>query len=128
MDEGPKFLSRFTCLPHQRAPAEQLALANRYKTECLANMSHELHARFNSILMVMPNMDGYTAIRLLKQEHGCIIPIIALTAHALKGDREKCLAVGADDYLAKPIARQELLNRLYRWLNSPGGGSHAPAE
>ncbi|WP_212631373.1 response regulator [Pseudomonas sp. KB-10] len=69
--------------------------------------------------MAMPNMDGYTATRLLKQEHGCAIPIIALTAHAMKGDREKCITAGADDYMAKPIKRDELLALLERWLAMP---------
>ncbi|UUY06546.1 PAS domain S-box protein [Pseudomonas sp. J452] len=66
--------------------------------------------------MAMPRMDGYTATRLLKEEHDCRIPIIALTAHAMKGDREKCITAGADDYLAKPVSRQELLEHLHRWL------------
>ena len=77
---------------------------------------------FDLILMdmAMPNMDGYTATRLFKQEHGCSIPIIALTAHAMKGDREKCIAAGADDYMAKPVKRDELLMLLERWLGASG--------
>ncbi|MBD9484980.1 response regulator [Pseudomonas sp. PDM14] len=75
---------------------------------------------FDVILMdmAMPVMDGYTATRILKEEHDCRIPVIALTAHAMKGDREKCITAGADDYLAKPVARQDLLDLLQRWLST----------
>ena len=68
--------------------------------------------------MAMPNMDGYSATRILKGERDCRIPVIALTAHAMKGDREKCITAGCDDYLAKPVGRQELLEMLLRWLTA----------
>ena len=70
----------------------------------------------------MPVMDGYTAThewRRIEQAQGRTrVPIIAMTANAMVGDREKCLDAGMDDYLSKPIHRQTLLDILARWLRA----------
>lgn len=67
--------------------------------------------------MMMPEMDGYEAIPLLKARFD--IPVIAVTAQAMQGDREKCLTAGADAYIAKPIDVDRLLLLLSTFLKSP---------
>lgn len=75
----------------------------------------------------MPEMDGYTASREIRIRHRRRIPIIAMTAHALKGDKEKCLEAGMDDYLSKPLDKQELIRVLIKWLPE-NAGKIKPAE
>jgi CheY-like chemotaxis protein len=76
--------------------------------------------KFDLILMdiQMPVMNGYDATRAIREcerQSGGHIPIIAMTAHAMNGDREICLEAGMDDYLSKPIQIRELHEVLARW-------------
>ena len=88
--------------------------------------------RFDLILMdcQMPVIDGFEAarrIRAQEQNAGATrrMPIIALTANAIAGDRERCLAAGMDDYLTKPFSQRTLLAAIARWLPAPDGENAA---
>ncbi len=103
------------------------------KVEVVANgqkaLDRVLDERFDLVLMDchMPEMDGLDATRRIreKESEGSDLeekglrrrtPIVALTAHAMKGDREQCLAAGMDDYLSKPFNQEQLVEVLKRWL------------
>ncbi len=86
------------------------------------NALNDAPDQFDLVLMdiLMPEMDGLQAtekIRAQERDSGRHIPIVAITAQAMKGDREKCLKVGMDDYLAKPLRRRELQKTIQRLVS-----------
>ena len=82
----------------------------------------------------MPEMDGLEATRLIRDPDSAVldhkVPIIAMTAHAMQGDRERCLEAGMDDYVTKPISPQVLADALDRWLPRDNAvpATHAPGQ
>ena len=79
----------------------------------------------------MPEMDGFEATKLIREKekaNGAHLPIIALTAHAMQGDKERCLAVGMDGYVSKPVKLEELFSVVESLLqrNSPTSHKNVP--
>ncbi|WP_377705089.1 EAL domain-containing protein [Pseudoduganella sp. UC29_71] len=115
---------------NQMVAAGMLAM-NNCVCEFAANGREAVEAakrsRFDLILMdcSMPEMDGYEAtahIRVAEEAQGLRTPLVAMTANTQRGDAEKCMAAGMDDYLAKPITLVELRHKLQKWL--PHGDAH----
>jgi signal transduction histidine kinase/DNA-binding response OmpR family regulator/HPt (histidine-containing phosphotransfer) domain-containing protein len=99
-------------------------LGYRVDTVCNGREAVEAVAtqRYHVVFMdcQMPEMDGFEATTAIRAREGAQglsrLPIIALTAHAIEGDRERCLAQGMDDYMSKPFTKQQLGNMIQRWV------------
>ncbi len=98
-----------------------------FEVEVVSNGRHAIDAlarrTYSAVLMdcQMPEMDGYEATTELRRREGSgkRTPVIAVTANAMQGDRERCLEAGMDDYIAKPIRKDELATALKRWISAP---------
>jgi signal transduction histidine kinase/CheY-like chemotaxis protein len=105
-----------------------------YRADAVADGEEAIHALattpYDLVLMdvQMPVMDGFAATRAIRSGRTKAvrpdIPIIAMTAHAIEGDREKCLEAGMDDYVSKPVALPALAAALERWLPRPPENGH----
>ncbi len=111
---------------NQRITENQLKKMG-YKVEMVYSGEEALKAleskNYALILMdcQMPGMDGYEATKLIREREmtsGEHVPIIALTANAMVGDEEKCISVGMDDYLSKPVLFIKLEEKMNKWINS----------
>ena len=141
-DQGPGLITRHT-LSEQRKFGSRILLAednpinqklavvllqkSGYPVDAVENGAQVLEKvqsnRYNVVLMdvQMPEMDGLEAtqkIREWEQETGGHIPIIAMTAHAMQGDRERCLEAGMDDYVTKPLEPKVFFSALDRWIQT----------
>lgn len=95
------------------------------RSDCVANGKEAVDAvslvPYNLVLMdcQMPEMDGFDATRTIRKKEGNLshIPIVAMTANAMKGDRELCLSAGMDDYITKPVNMERLHDTLAKWLS-----------
>lgn len=86
--------------------------------EAIARLEQEPGIEIILLDMMMPLMDGYDTLRVLKGNDMLKkIPVIALTAKAMKGDREKCIDAGASDYISKPVDLKIFVEKMTYWLN-----------
>ena len=110
---------------------ESLGYAVEVADDGLVALSVFDHERHDLVLMdvQMPRMDGLTAVRELRKRPGRRVPVVAMTAAAVAGERERCLEAGMDDFLSKPVDLQALRRTVATWLDAtPAGSSDVDAE
>ena len=113
-DDARNIFALATLLEDQEM--EVLTATNGRQAIELIQDTADLHVVLMDIMM--PDMDGYETMREIRKDPRFrAVPILALTAKAMKGDREKCLEAGASDYIAKPVNTEQLLSLLRVWLN-----------
>lgn len=123
--------------PVNQKIAEKMLEKFGYYSNKVSNGSEALKALgridYDLVLMdvVMPEMDGYDATAQIRNPASKVknhrVPVIAMTAHAMKGDREKCLEAGMDDYISKPVKPQELLEVVEKWVWKVRKGLSTPS-
>jgi HAMP domain-containing protein/CheY-like chemotaxis protein/signal transduction histidine kinase len=114
VDDDARNIFALTALLEERGMEVSSATSGRMAIEKIASLPD-----LDIVLMdiMMPDMDGYETIRKIREDQQYArLPILALTAKAMKGDREKCLAAGASDYISKPVDTDRLLSLLRVWL------------
>ncbi|MDH5599624.1 MAG: response regulator [Cyclobacteriaceae bacterium] len=85
--------------------------------ECIELLKVNSHVDVILMDIMMPEMDGYQTIKKIRQEINPTIPIIALTANAMQGDKQKCIDAGANDYCSKPVDIKEIEEKISALLN-----------
>jgi CheY-like chemotaxis protein len=89
----------------------------RNGAEAIVTLQHDTKVDIILLDMMMPVMDGYETLAFLKNTESLNkIPVIAVTARAMKGDRERCLEAGAWDYISKPLDLRLLVEKIARWV------------
>jgi CheY-like chemotaxis protein len=105
-----------------QAIVEQLGFSADVAENGIEALESVARAAYSAVLMdcQMPEMDGYTATSRIRLREGSNrhTPVIAMTAAAMEGDRERCLKAGMDDYISKPIRPEDVEAALVRWVDS----------
>jgi len=115
VDDDARNIFALSSMLEQRGMKVVTATTGR---EAIALLNTTPEAAIMLIDIMMPEMDGYQTIQIIRQKPQYRrLPIIALTAKAMKGDREKCIDAGASDYLAKPVNTEQLLSAARMWLH-----------
>lgn len=121
--------------PVNRQVAIQILEDSNIEIETATNgieaLSKLKESKFDIVLMdiQMPEMDGYETTKIIRREMALTsLPIIAMTAHAMRGDRDKCLNAGMDDYIPKPIDRENLFNSIRYYLKGKHSAEITPSK